>query len=99
VPIRQESTSSAECHRFRLGALAGWPRGPPFTDFHDQGVIGVLPQDAQSIVRTIQAINNNALEERAVPVLEQAGGWRNANSAFGGRLAEVLAETNRAIAA
>ena len=35
--------------------------GPPFTDFHDQGIIGVLPQDAQAIVRTIRAINDNAL--------------------------------------
>jgi type I restriction enzyme R subunit len=35
--------------------------GPPFTDFHDNGVVGVLPQDAQAIVRTIQTINNNAL--------------------------------------
>ena len=26
--------------------------GPPFTDFHDKGVVRVLPQDAQSIVRT-----------------------------------------------
>ena len=35
--------------------------GPPFTDFHDNGIVGVLPQDAQAIVRTIQAINGNAL--------------------------------------
>jgi type I restriction enzyme, R subunit len=35
--------------------------GPPFTDFHDTGVVCVLPQDAQSIVRTIRAINDNAL--------------------------------------
>ena len=25
---------------------------PPFTDFHDNGIVGVLPQDAQAIVRT-----------------------------------------------
>jgi type I restriction enzyme, R subunit len=34
---------------------------PPFTDFHDQGIIGVLPQLAQDIVRTIRWINENAL--------------------------------------
>ncbi|HUQ69236.1 MAG TPA: DEAD/DEAH box helicase family protein [Planctomycetaceae bacterium] len=34
---------------------------PPFTDFHDQGIIGVLPQLAQEIVRTIRRINENAL--------------------------------------
>jgi hypothetical protein len=35
--------------------------GPPFTDLHDNGGVGVLPQDAQAIVRTIQTINNNVL--------------------------------------
>ncbi|MDB5336540.1 MAG: type restriction protein res subunit [Planctomycetaceae bacterium] len=34
---------------------------PPFTDMHDQGLIGVLPQLAQAVVRTIRQINENAL--------------------------------------
>lgn len=35
--------------------------GPPFTDFHDSGIVGVLPQDDQAIVRAIRRINDNAL--------------------------------------
>jgi len=34
---------------------------PPFTDMHDEGVIGILPQYAEAIVATIQQINANAL--------------------------------------
>lgn len=34
---------------------------PPFTDMHDQGLIGILPQLAQGIVQTIRRINENAL--------------------------------------
>ncbi len=34
---------------------------PPFTDMHDQGVLGVLPQIAQAVVRTIRQINDNSL--------------------------------------
>ena len=34
---------------------------PPFTDMHDQGLIGVLPQLAQSVVQAIRRINENAL--------------------------------------
>ncbi len=34
---------------------------PPFTDMHDQGLIGVLPQIAQAVVHAIRQINENAL--------------------------------------
>ena len=34
-----------------------------------------------------------------MPVFEQAGGWTQANRVFGGRLNELLAELNEAIAA
>ena len=34
---------------------------PPFTDLHDQGLLGVLPQLAQAAVQTIRRINENAL--------------------------------------
>ncbi len=34
---------------------------PPFTDMHDQGLIGVLPQLAQAVVQAIRQINENAL--------------------------------------
>ena len=34
---------------------------PPFTDMHDQGLIGVLPQLAHDLVRAIRQINENAL--------------------------------------
>ncbi|WLD14363.1 DEAD/DEAH box helicase family protein [Planctellipticum variicoloris] len=34
---------------------------PPFTDFHDQGISGVLPHLAPQIVQVIRAINGNAL--------------------------------------
>ena len=34
---------------------------PPFTDLHDQGIVSVLPLEAQAIVRIIRAINDNAL--------------------------------------
>lgn len=34
---------------------------PPFTDMHDQGLIGVLPQIAQAVVQAIRQINENAL--------------------------------------
>ena len=34
---------------------------PPFTDQHDQGVLGVLPQHAQLIVQAIHRINENAM--------------------------------------
>jgi len=34
---------------------------PPFTDQHDQGVLGVLPDHAQLIVQVIKRINGNAL--------------------------------------
>ena len=34
---------------------------PPFTDFHDQGILGVLPQVAREILDRIKAINENAL--------------------------------------
>ena len=33
---------------------------PPFTDMHDQGVIGVLPDAAQKVVDVIEKINANA---------------------------------------
>lgn len=34
---------------------------PPFTDQHDQGILGVLPQHAQLIVQTINRVNKSAL--------------------------------------
>jgi len=34
---------------------------PPFTDRHNQGVLGVLPDHAQLIVQVIRSINKNAL--------------------------------------
>ncbi len=34
---------------------------PPFTDHHDQGIAGVLPQLAQDIVAIIRKVNANAL--------------------------------------
>ena len=34
---------------------------PPFTDRHDQGVMGVLPQYAEAIVATIERVNANAV--------------------------------------
>ncbi len=34
---------------------------PPFTDMHDQGLMGVMPQVAQAVVQTIRQINENAL--------------------------------------
>jgi hypothetical protein len=33
---------------------------PPFTDFHDQGVAGVLPDDAELVVKVTGQINANA---------------------------------------
>lgn len=33
---------------------------PPFTEMHDEGVIGVLPEFAEAIVATIEQINANA---------------------------------------
>ena len=33
---------------------------PPFTDMHDQGVIGILPQDARRVVDVIKMIKANA---------------------------------------
>ncbi len=33
----------------------------PFTDLHHEGIHGVLPHDAQAILRTIETINHNAL--------------------------------------
>jgi type I restriction enzyme R subunit len=34
---------------------------PPFSDMHDEGVIGVLPEYAEAIVATIKQINSNAV--------------------------------------
>lgn len=34
---------------------------PPFTDLHDQGVVGVLPDDAKRVVAVIETINSNAV--------------------------------------
>lgn len=34
---------------------------PPFTDQHDQGILGVLPQHAQLIVQAIDRVNKSAL--------------------------------------
>ena len=34
---------------------------PPFSDMHDEGVIGVLPEYAEAIVATIEQINANAV--------------------------------------
>ena len=34
---------------------------PPFTDMHDKGLIGVLPQLSQAVVQAIRQINENAL--------------------------------------
>ncbi len=34
---------------------------PPFTDQNEQGVIGVLPEQAAKIVQVIRQINANAL--------------------------------------
>ena len=34
---------------------------PPFTDMHDQGLNGVLPELAQAVVQAIRQINENAL--------------------------------------
>jgi type I restriction enzyme R subunit len=34
---------------------------PPFTDLSEQGVVGVLPAQAEKIVQVIQRINANAL--------------------------------------
>lgn len=35
--------------------------GPPFTDLHDQGVVGVFREDASAVVGVIEKINNNAM--------------------------------------
>jgi len=32
---------------------------PPFTDFHDLGVAGVLEDDAEKIIGVIEQINSN----------------------------------------
>ena len=34
---------------------------PPFSDMHDEGVIGILPEYAEAIVATIEQINANAV--------------------------------------
>jgi type I restriction enzyme, R subunit len=33
---------------------------PPFTDMHDQGIAGILPQYAKEIVEIITKVNQNA---------------------------------------
>ncbi len=34
---------------------------PPFTDLHDQGVVGVLAEYAEALVTSIERVNSNAL--------------------------------------
>ena len=62
--IREHQTHVA-IHKLKLNQPNGLMETsalfePPFTDAHDQGIVGVLPEDAPRIVKVIERVNANA---------------------------------------